>query len=42
MTKDNIASYSTAISLGMKKIKEYKSGNEELLVYKINKKDVEL
>ena len=42
MTKDNIASYSTAISLGMKKIKEYKSGNEELLVYKINKKDVDL
>ena len=42
MTKDNVASYSTAISLGMKKIKEYKSGNEELLVYKINKKDVEL
>lgn len=42
MTKDNIASYSTAISLGMKKIKEYKSGNEELLVYKINKTDVDL
>ena len=36
MTKDNIASYKTAESLGMKFLKEYKD-EEVLLVYSINK-----
>ena len=37
MTKDNIASYKTAESIGMKRIKEYTDGEEELLVYSISK-----
>lgn len=37
MTKDNIASYKTAESIGMKKIKEYRDKDEELLVYSIKK-----
>ena len=37
MTKDNIASYKTAEAIGMKKIKEYTDGMEELLVYSINR-----
>ena len=37
MTKDNIASYKTAESLGMKFLKEYKEEEEVLLVYSINK-----
>ena len=37
MTKDNIASYKTAESIGMKRIKEYLDDNEELLVYSISK-----
>ena len=37
MTKDNIASYKTAESIGMKKIKEYIDGDEHLLVYSITK-----
>jgi RimJ/RimL family protein N-acetyltransferase len=37
MTKDNVGSYKTAESIGMKRIKEYKDDQEELLVYSINK-----
>lgn len=37
MTKDNIASYKTAESIGMKKVKEYSTDTEELLVYSISK-----
>ena len=37
MTKDNIASYKTAMSIGMTKIKQYVDKEEELLVYEIKK-----
>ena len=37
MTKDNTASYKTAESIGMRKIKEYIDGDEHLLVYSISK-----
>jgi hypothetical protein len=37
MTKDNIASYKTAESLGMKFLKEYLDDEEVLLVYSIDK-----
>ena len=37
MTKDNIASYKTAMSIGMTKVKEYTDGEEELLVYSVSK-----
>ena len=37
MTKDNIGSYKTAESIGMRKIKEYIDGDEHLLVYSISK-----
>ena len=37
MTKDNIASYKTAESIGMKRVKEYIDGEEILLVYSISK-----
>ena len=37
MTTDNIASYKTAESIGMKRIKEYRDDCEELAVYAITK-----
>lgn len=37
MTTDNIASYKTAESIGMKRIKEYRDDCEELAVYAIDK-----
>lgn len=37
MTKDNIASYKTAESIRMKKLKEYHADGEDLLVYYISK-----
>ena len=37
MTKENIGSYKTAKSIGMKRIKEYTNDNETLLVYSITK-----
>ena len=37
ITKDNIASYKTAESLGMSRVKEYIEDDEVLLVYSINK-----
>ena len=37
MTVDNVASYKTAESIGMKKVKEYFDGEEVLLVYSISK-----
>lgn len=39
MNTTNIASYKTAESLGMKKIKEYYDKEENLFVYMINKND---
>ena len=42
-TKFTTVTNATFVGLeNYKKIKEYKSGNEELLVYKINKTDVDL
>jgi RimJ/RimL family protein N-acetyltransferase len=38
MNTSNIASYKTAESIGMKKIKEYFDGEENLFVYMISKK----
>ena len=39
MTSLNVASYSTAKSIGMKKIKEYKDDNNDTIyVYAISKK----
>lgn len=37
MNIDNVASYSTAASIGMKRIKEYNDGEEDLAVYRINR-----
>jgi RimJ/RimL family protein N-acetyltransferase len=37
MNRENIASYSTAASIGMKKIKEYDDGEELLSVYSISR-----
>lgn len=37
MNIENIVSYKTAMSIGMKKIKEYIDGDEHLLVYSIEK-----
>ena len=37
MNIDNVASYSTAEAIGMKKIKEYDDGEELLLVYSISR-----
>lgn len=37
MTIDNVASYKTAESIGMKRIKEYKTTDEHLVVYTISK-----
>lgn len=39
MNKENAASYSTAASIGMKKIKEYSDGEEDLAVYSISKEE---
>ena len=42
MTSDNVPSYSLAASIGMKKIKEYVSEEDEhLSVYAISKKEWE-
>lgn len=42
MTSDNVSSYSTALSIGMKKIKEYPSDDDCMLsVYAITKKEWE-
>ena len=37
MNKDNVASYSTAKSIGLSKIKEYDDGEEFLFVYAITR-----
>lgn len=37
MNVENIASYSTAASIGMKRIKEYNDGEEDLIVYSISR-----
>ena len=37
MNKNNLPSYSTAASIGMKKIKEYNDGEEDLIVYSISR-----
>lgn len=37
MNRENAASYSTAASVGMKKIKEYNDGEEELCVYSVSR-----
>ncbi len=39
MNKENVASYSTAASIGMKKIKEYNDGEEDLFVYSISREE---
>ena len=39
MNSENIASYSTASSIGMTKIKEYNDGEEDLLVYSISRSE---
>lgn len=39
MTKDNVASYKTAESIGLKRIKEYVAGEEVLLVYTIEREN---
>ena len=41
MTADNVASYSTAASVGMKRIKEYEDEGEKLLVYAITREEWE-
>lgn len=41
MTTTNVASYSTAKSIGMKRIKEYKDENENLYVYCITREEWE-
>lgn len=42
MNKENAASYSTALSIGMKKVKEYQDGEENLLVYSISRNEWDL
>ena len=42
MNRENTASYSTAKSIGMSKIKEYNDGEEDLLVYCITKQEWEM
>ena len=37
MNKENVASYKTAMSIGMKKVDEYQDDDEYLYVYKIDK-----
>ena len=39
MNRENVASYSTASSIGMTKIKEYNDGEEDLVVYSISRQD---
>lgn len=39
MNKANVASYSTAVSIGMTKIKEYDDGEEILSVYRISREE---
>ena len=39
MTVDNTASWSTAASVGMKRIKRYHDGEEELFVYTLTRQD---
>lgn len=42
MTVDNVASWSTAASVGMKRIKRYTDGDEELFVYTVTRGEWEL
>ncbi len=39
MNMENVASYSTAASIGMRRIKEYNDGEEELAVYTISRNE---
>ncbi len=39
MNRENVASYSTASSIGMIKIKEYNDGEEDLVVYSISREN---
>ena len=39
MNKKNVPSFSTAASIGMRKVKEYNDGEEDLLVYSIKKEE---
>jgi hypothetical protein len=41
MNSENVASYSTAVSNGMTRIKEYNDGSENLFVYAITREEWE-